>query len=200
MIELLLDHGAAKPPRSADDVGIPAGGDEIGQTALLDAIEAYSVEGVRLLLGVGADPNWDKAGCLKKGAVVDRWDGRTYRSQWLPLAKEVELAVREPDSKIKPEGKLQKCTDIMDMLLEAGADPVRQSVTGSDALSAACLGRQDGLLGKLLDHCPEGNVREGRVPALFTAARAGKAELVKLLLGRGVDVKGKLPQSKESLL
>jgi ankyrin repeat protein len=189
MMKLLLDHGAAAPPRSADDVGVPPGIDAIGDTPLLRAVDAYFPEGVRLLLEAGADPNRNVAGTPPpKGAKVSYRDPQTHKSQWVPLAKAVSLAVQEMGR--SGSDKLDGCMEMVRLLLAAGADPVKTSSYGGDALSVACASGREGseqLVGLLLDHCGETAIKAGGEKALLAVARAGKVELVKLLLDRGVD-------------
>ncbi|KAF3923439.1 Ankyrin-1 [Orbilia brochopaga] len=162
MVKLLLDHGAAKAPRSADDVGIPPGIDAGGAPPLLRAVEACSAESVRLLLAAGADPNRNKAG-----------DGPRAQSHWLPLAMAVNLTGQELRASWKKEGRLEACMDMIHALLEAGADPVKTSSYGGDALLTA---------------------------SLFTVAERGKVDLVKLLLDRGVDPNEVTSYSRRKLL
>ncbi|KAK6359606.1 hypothetical protein TWF696_000754 [Orbilia brochopaga] len=191
MVKLLLDHGAAKAPRSADDVGYPPGIDTLGYTPLQHAAEAYSVECVRLLLAAGADPNRSKVG-----------EGRNIGRYRLPLTIAVRQACEEIRGRIKTEGRLEACMDMVHALLKAGADPVRPSSYGGDALSAACDGGQESvqLVNLLLDHCSDETVRTGGVPALFEVAERGKVDLVRLLLDRGVDPNGVTSYSRNKLL
>ncbi len=153
MIKLLLDHGAATHPRSADDVGIPPGVDRIGHTALLRAVEAQCVDGVRLLLDAGADPNRNRAGNPPPKGQKKSWqDPQTDRWQWLPLAKAVEIAVTE--MRRSGSTKLDDCMETIRLLLAAGADPAKSSSYGGNALSVARAGGQvsSELLRMLADH------------------------------------------------
>ncbi|KAK3902442.1 ankyrin repeat-containing domain protein [Staphylotrichum tortipilum] len=192
MLRLLLDHGAAAPPRSADDVGIPPGMDSIGETALLHAVEKCPPKGVQLLLDAGADPNRNIAGNPpEKKTTRSVFDQATHRSQWLPLAKAVSEAVRERDPTV-----LEEWMSKVRALLEAGADPAKTSSYGGDALSAACGGSRDrdgtALLTLLLNHCAESAAKTGTEQALSSVARAGKVDMVNLLLDRGAIIGNKL--------
>ncbi|KAJ6260422.1 Ankyrin-1 [Drechslerella dactyloides] len=191
MVKLLLDHGAGEAPRSVDDVGVPPGIDSIRETPLLSAVEAVSIECVRLLLAAGADPNLNRAG-----------KGQNSRGQYLPLAKAVSQATYEMYTTMKTKGKLETLMDIIHALLDAGADPVKPSGTGADALYGACNSDVQclQLVTLLLDHCQEGTIRTGGVPGLFIAAEKGRIELVKLLLDRGVDMNGVRSYSRSKLL
>ena len=167
MIKLLLDHGAATHPRSADDVGIPPGVDMIGNTALLRAVEAQCVDGVRLLLDAGADPNRNRAGNPPPKGTKRSWrDPQTDTSQWLPLAKAVDNAVTE--MRRSRSTKVDDCMETVRLLLAAGADPAKPSSYGGDALSVARAGGQvsSELLRMLADHCKDTD-EKGELDGLF---------------------------------
>ncbi|EPS38648.1 hypothetical protein H072_7646 [Dactylellina haptotyla CBS 200.50] len=189
ILKLLLDHGAAKPPRSADDYGSPPDVDGVGPTPLFSAVEAYSVQCVQLLLGAGADPNCNTTG-----------RGMNKSTSSLPLREAVKGATQW----VNDHSRQKACMDIVNALLEAGADPVKPSSHGGDALSEVCNDKVSPLrlqlLRLLLDHCKGENIKTGGLPALFKAARRGHGEFIKILLDHGMDIEGKPPHESESLL
>ncbi|KAF3926556.1 Ankyrin-3 [Arthrobotrys entomopaga] len=189
ILKLLLDHGAAKPPRSADDYGLPPGIDTVGPRPLLSAVQAHSVQCVHLLLAAGADPNLDETGRDKKISM-----------NWLPLAEAVKGAAQHADDSDHHKAYM----DIVNALLEAGADPVKSSSSYVDALSVVCAEkvspRQLQLLRLLLDYCQGESIKTGGLSALFTAARGRRIEFITMLLDRGVDIEAKPPHESEPLL
>ncbi len=141
---------------------------------LLDAIKAGDIEQVRILLTQGEDPN------SRETQYTYRW---WFRSVNLDIPREMATTALMLAAS---SGR----KDIVELLLESGAEIGARTFSGATALQAAIAGDgplQIEIVKLLVDRGADVN-STGDEPPLMTASSMNRTDMVKFLLSRGADV------------
>jgi ankyrin repeat protein len=139
---------------------------------LIEAVKQGDTKEVRALLAQGADPN------ARETQVV-------YRKWLLPYVLEMGDVLSKPALMLAAAGGHK---DIVELLLESGAEVDATAAWGSTALMWSVDREGDARIAQLLiDHGADVNA-QGFEPPLITAAAGQRRDLVELLLNHGADV------------
>lgn len=179
IVKLLLDAGAdvnATVIRASEFMG-HVEIDRVGRTALRDAVSAGSARIVELLLDAGADAN-----------VVDQM-GRSALME--AAAREMDQDTVTYDEMARPtivKASPRKNAEIVELLLDAGADANAVDQSGRTALMEASAGGDAEVVGLLLGAGADANAADQTgCTTLMVASAGGTAKIVELLLDAGAD-------------
>ena len=97
--------------------------------------------------------------------------------------------------------KLKIMMDMINALIDKGANPLDTRPDGSTALALAACGDAPEVVNLLIDKGDNVNRRdeESRTPLLWACCRAGSVSVVKALLDRGADIKVKDKDDQSAL-
>ena len=193
LAKLLLKYGAdpnLRPTMDENTSSSPGAEENQGNPPLTVAAYIGHLPMVELLLANGADPTWesssdswmDKSGEWRSSK--DRWQKPNW---WIYYSKRSALS-----SAIESGHE-----EIIEVLLRAGADT---AMTDKNLpLAWAAMAGEIAMVDLLIKHGTGFELKELGETVLTVAARDGSAELVKLLIDRGVDVEGKDKDGRTTL-
>jgi ankyrin repeat protein len=155
----------------------------VGETALHYGVQSKSLEMVKLLLQIGADPNAisDFGRTALMSAVEGDWvDGAR---ELLKNGASVDLEDRTGQKAIN----FATSAEMVNLLIAAGADINYKSGLDFLLASAAEAGNQ-GFLKELLDRGAQPNLEHAGQTALTTAVQNDNLECMQILIAAGADV------------
>ncbi|MCO5059841.1 MAG: ankyrin repeat domain-containing protein [Rhizobiaceae bacterium] len=171
------------------DAGTPVDArDDVGRTALFVAASRGLLANVRILLDAGADPDAETAEKLSPllAAVENldhgHGDHAAVARLLVPVSSDRDRAL----AAALRAGNAELST----LLLDHGADPNATDRRGQPALAAAVHVEDIALFDRLV--ASGADISRFGLDALYEAANVGRADIVRRLLGKGVDPNGRI--------
>jgi ankyrin repeat protein len=182
-VQALIEHGA--------DVNARNGSHNM---PLHLALSSWWPETVRLLLNYGADVNAPDGSQKTPMHLASSQDEKSLMLTTIQRSKSAEKADRRADEKAVERASDEKA-DIVQVLIQHGADVAAQDNTGSTPLHLASSKRSGKTVELLLGHGADVNARDGKYSTplhLAASSRSAmKGNVVPLLLSHGANVNAK---------
>jgi ankyrin repeat protein len=185
VVKMLLEKGAHVDARDGAIEFLTQGK---GETALMLAVRSRDNRTVNLLLERGADVN--AAGSTGATALTEAISARNAEAVKVLIRRGAHVNFAFGRGSITPLiwASFQECPEIVEILLDAGADVNAKDALGSTALVWAAMSERDDTqtVSLLLKAGADVNVKTAMAEMPLTwAQRRGKTEIVKLLENAG---------------